>query len=244
RKDQDRAEQDIRHESDEVAVVERMQQTDRDLVHVALRRDELLYEDGLQDDGENEKADRDRDVTRAAGRPRRAERGASESNGDDDDAGQGEERRDPRKCLTELRSEVRRIEQAERQQEAADEEERDLHEARGASAPATGQLPFDDAGRDDDEVAAGLRRRVRADEVGRRGYRVARAKDHLDDHPERRPDDERGEPEEDRELRDAEAGGVLRQATGDGEPPPAVDRRQHGDAEDRACREAPGPERE
>src|SRR5207249_11626578 len=51
---EDRAEQDVRHHADEVRVIERVHQTQRDLADVTLSRDELLHEDRLEDDRERQ----------------------------------------------------------------------------------------------------------------------------------------------------------------------------------------------
>src|SRR6266849_5543016 len=139
---EDRAEQDVRHDADEVRVIERMHQTDRDLADVTLSRDELLHEDRLEDDRERQETDRDSDVPRTGGgHPGSRDRRASETDRDDDDAREGQEGRDPGECLRELRSEERRQEEAECEDEATDEQQIDLGETEHAPLPGTSELP-------------------------------------------------------------------------------------------------------
>ena len=91
---QDRAERHVGHEADEVRMIERVKQTDRHLVDVALRRDELLDEDRLQDLGEHEESDGHREMTFRAGAPGHSERRASKPESDNECADERQDRRD------------------------------------------------------------------------------------------------------------------------------------------------------
>ena len=84
-----------------------------------------------------------------------------------------------------------------------------------------------------------LRGRVTTDEISVRRKLVARAEDDLDDHAQRGTDDERGETEDDGELRDVETTESFRDAARDRKPPPVENDEELDRSEDRARLEVP-----
>src|SRR5439155_9340623 len=101
-----------------------------------------------------------------------------------------------------------------------------------------------DSGRHEDEVAADLCGRVRANERRGLGGRCIQRELDLDDHADGRADDQRGEPEQHGELRIAELSKTLLRGAICDPCPPAEDGAEHDRAEDRAPVEVPGPERD
>src|SRR5439155_24182390 len=131
--------------TDEVRVVERVQRTYRDLGDVALRGDELLHEEELEDHRGDEPRDGDRDVTLGTSRPRDGHRGAPVADRDEDRADEREQRRDAGERLGRLRPELLREQHAEREDEATGEEEPDLRQAEVGAPAAAPELPFDES---------------------------------------------------------------------------------------------------
>jgi hypothetical protein len=120
----------FRHHADEERVVERVDHAEGDLREVALGLDDRRQERDLEDQPDDEKWHGDRDVPRA-GRfaPWRPERAATEADGDDDDADDLEERRDPLERLDVHPD-------ADREEEPAEEQQVRLREAGAAPRAA------------------------------------------------------------------------------------------------------------
>src|SRR5207247_617254 len=158
-----------------------------------LGRDAHLYERDQEHQSKDHERDGDRGMacsSRSA--PGRSQNAAAKAGRDHDDAGE----------LENVRYEQERLDvrqESDREREPSEEKKPGLDLAAPRPPSARVQDPLRNAGRDEDQVSADLRGRVRADEDAVLLVEVVGRVEDLDNDAQRRADDESRQTEDDRE---------------------------------------------